>query len=332
MAGLARVLFFYQPSVWWLRRQLRLCQDFVADAQASRQASQPEDYAEFLTVRAAAGSLHPAMAGLGMGFGKSELYRRVVMLVKNPPLESRPPRLWTVSVTCVAMLLVGAVAALTTSPQAAAQTAKKPGEGAVKEATSGADASPAAKAGGAKNQPKPWTLPNGMTLWESSSRGGALVSDEELQKAIKEKKYKFLDTFDSKDGEKQYVYSLALSDGRSVGMNFSMRLEDVTSWDDYQKKSERQHERRHERINQAIRAGRFRLLNVEPLYNHICRDVPSGKKFKIQRIATCRPLGTRPSEARLRPHSRCREGDKLARTSAGDSRWKTGTAGVGDCQ
>ena len=89
VAGLARVLFFYQPLVWWLRRQLRLCQDFVADAQASRQAPQPEDYAEFLTRRAAAGALNPAMVGLGIGFRKSELYRRIIMLVSNRRLEGR---------------------------------------------------------------------------------------------------------------------------------------------------------------------------------------------------------------------------------------------------
>ena len=64
LAGLARVLFFYQPLLWWLRRQLRLCQDFVADAQAARQAQEVEDYAEFLTARAA-GRLHPAL-GLSM--------------------------------------------------------------------------------------------------------------------------------------------------------------------------------------------------------------------------------------------------------------------------
>ncbi len=133
VAGLARMLFFYQPLVWWLRRQLRLCQDYVADARASRQAAQPEDYAEFLTVRAAAGLLHPAMAGLGMGFskGKSELYRRIIMLVQNRPLESRPPRLWTVSVTCAALLLVATVSALTLSPQAAAQ-GKSPAKGEAK--------------------------------------------------------------------------------------------------------------------------------------------------------------------------------------------------------
>ena len=121
MAGLVRVLFFYHPLVWWLRRQLRLCQDFVADARAARQAPQPEDYAEFLTVRAAAGSLHPAIVGLGMGFRKSELYRRIVMLVENQPIESRAPRLWSVSVTLAALVLVAAVAALLSAPKAAAQ-------------------------------------------------------------------------------------------------------------------------------------------------------------------------------------------------------------------
>ncbi len=121
LAGLARVLFFYQPLVWWLRRQLRLGQDFLADAQAARHAPQPEDYAEFLTVRAAAGSLPPALAALGIGFRKSELYRRVVMLVQNRPLESRVPRLWNLAAMCAAFVLVSTVAALSIAPQAAAQ-------------------------------------------------------------------------------------------------------------------------------------------------------------------------------------------------------------------
>ncbi len=95
LAGLARALFFYQPLVWWLRRQLRLCQDFLADAQAAGQASQVEDYAEFLTALAAKEKWRPAALGLGMRPGKSELYRRVIMLLKNQPLEDRAGRFWT---------------------------------------------------------------------------------------------------------------------------------------------------------------------------------------------------------------------------------------------
>ena len=48
MAGLVRLLFFYQPLAWWLRRQLRLCQDFLPTP-GRRESPQTEDYAEFLT-------------------------------------------------------------------------------------------------------------------------------------------------------------------------------------------------------------------------------------------------------------------------------------------
>ena len=120
LAGLARVLFFYQPLLWWLRRQLRLCQDFVADSQAARHAPEVEDYAEFLTARATAGRLHPAL-GLSMACRKSELYRRVIMLLKNESLESRTPRLWTVSVTVAALVLVAVVAAVSLVPKAVAE-------------------------------------------------------------------------------------------------------------------------------------------------------------------------------------------------------------------
>jgi beta-lactamase regulating signal transducer with metallopeptidase domain len=114
----ARVLFFYQPLVWWLRGQLRLCQDYVADARAGREASQPEDYAEFLTLRAAVGSLCPAIGSLGMGCRKSELYKRIVMLVQHRPIEGRVPRLWGVSAVCIAIVCVAVVAALFTGPRA----------------------------------------------------------------------------------------------------------------------------------------------------------------------------------------------------------------------
>src|SRR5207302_8833930 len=48
LASLAGLLFFYQPLFWWLRRQLRLCQDFLADACAAEHADAAEAYAEYL--------------------------------------------------------------------------------------------------------------------------------------------------------------------------------------------------------------------------------------------------------------------------------------------
>src|SRR5262249_22505889 len=46
--ALAGLLYFYLPWFWSLRRQVRLCQEYVADAVAASEAGQPADYAEFL--------------------------------------------------------------------------------------------------------------------------------------------------------------------------------------------------------------------------------------------------------------------------------------------
>jgi hypothetical protein len=139
LAGLARALFFYQPLLWWLRRQLRLCQDFLADARAAGQASQVEDYAEFLTALAAKGKWRPAALGLSMRSGKSELYRRVIMLLKNQTLEDRAPRFWTVSATAAAVALAAITAAISLVPRAVAE--EKPA--AKQAAAKGSGAAPA---------------------------------------------------------------------------------------------------------------------------------------------------------------------------------------------
>jgi beta-lactamase regulating signal transducer with metallopeptidase domain len=227
-ASLVRVLFFYQPLVWWLRRQLRLCQEYVADARASREASQPEDYAEFLTVRAAAGLLPPAMAGLGMGFnkGKSELYRRIIMLVQNRPLESRPPRLWTLSITCAALVLVAALAALTTSPQAVAEDVTH-SDGAASSGDTGKSKTPSSNTANASN------------------------------------------TSPAQTNGKPPKAKITLE---SLGFMFS--------WSG----SEEQRKQRNERISQALTSGRFHLVNLEVIQCQICRDVETGKTFKVQRI------------------------------------------------
>ncbi len=291
LAGLARVLFFYQPLVWWLRRQLRLCQDYVADARASHQASHPEDYAEFLVGRAASGSLPVAMVGLGMGFskGKSELYRRIVMLVQNRPLESRPPRLWTVSVTCAALLSVALLAALTSSPQHATGADDDAGTA----ATASASDTPAEQTKDDIQPQKPSKAKITLdSLGFTTSYSGPGI-DDETDKLIKEKKYEFLSTFDSGNGERQYGYRFTYPNGRRLARNFSMPLDEVSSWDDYQKKLKLQREQRNKRISQALTSGKFRLLNLEVMQIHICRDVASESNFKVQRI------GRRDSEIAL---------------------------------
>lgn len=277
VASLARVVFFYQPLVWWLRGQLRLCQDYRADAQASREASQPEDYAEFLTLQAAAGLLPPAIVGLRMGFHKSELYRRVVMLVQNRPLESRPPRLWSVLVTSVAIVLIGLLGTVTLAPRAVAEDAKKASEGGPQPTA--ASSAPAQADSGTPTKPTLETL--GFTNFDTSCR---IPYDPELDEIIKNKKYEFVESYEFPNVGTLHKYSLHYPHGRQVRTTFAVRLETVSSLKDYQEKEIQHWQQQRDHRNQAFAAGRFRLLNLEVMQMHLCRDVASGIDFKVQRL------------------------------------------------
>jgi beta-lactamase regulating signal transducer with metallopeptidase domain len=105
LLGLAQAVYFYVPWFWPLRRQVRLCQEYLADAAAVAQGAWPEDYAEFL-LRLVALPAAPAAATGVLGHS-SDLFRRVTMLLKPSPLEKRCPRFWSLAVA--AGLLSGAV-------------------------------------------------------------------------------------------------------------------------------------------------------------------------------------------------------------------------------
>lgn len=106
LAAAAQVAFFYQPLFWTLRRQLRLCQDYLADARAAEQGAAVEDYAEYLVQVARRRLLAPPALAMGFGDRRSNLYRRVVMLVESrAPLERRCRTAWNCAFTCTAVLL-----------------------------------------------------------------------------------------------------------------------------------------------------------------------------------------------------------------------------------
>jgi len=112
-ANVARILFWCHPLAWWLRRELRLAQDHLADAAAARQASGAVDYAEFLTQSAQAGLGRIPLVGLGLFGRRSDLYRRVAMLLKRErPLESRAPRWWSVSLVAAGIVVLVATATI----------------------------------------------------------------------------------------------------------------------------------------------------------------------------------------------------------------------------
>ncbi|MBX7105690.1 MAG: PDZ domain-containing protein [Gemmataceae bacterium] len=78
--GLAQVMFFYLPWFWWMKRQVRLSQEYVADAAAAATGRWADEYAQFLVNFARYPSA--PMAAAGVFETKSDLYRRVTMVLK----------------------------------------------------------------------------------------------------------------------------------------------------------------------------------------------------------------------------------------------------------
>jgi beta-lactamase regulating signal transducer with metallopeptidase domain len=106
LTAVAGFVLFYQPLFWWLRRQLRLCQDYLADDRARALAS-AEDYAMYLVRLARERRMVSALPALGVGDRRSNLYRRIAMLVQDhEPLEHRCRKLWSLATAVSAAVLI----------------------------------------------------------------------------------------------------------------------------------------------------------------------------------------------------------------------------------
>ncbi|MCI0737756.1 MAG: M56 family metallopeptidase, partial [Gemmataceae bacterium] len=111
--ALGQAMFFYLPWFWQVRRQVRLCQEFVADA-AAAQDRPADEYAEFLLSWAPAPAI--PLAASGVSGHQSDLYRRVTMLLSNGmSVEKRCPRGWvaTIGLGLLALAVVIAGVSLT---------------------------------------------------------------------------------------------------------------------------------------------------------------------------------------------------------------------------
>ena len=112
LGSLAGTLWVIHPLFWWLRRQLRLSQDFLADDRAAGSEA-PEEFAAYL-VRLARTRLDRArfpLPALGIGGRASHLTRRVLMLLADrPPLARRCRPLWTGAAAIFALLTLVAAA------------------------------------------------------------------------------------------------------------------------------------------------------------------------------------------------------------------------------
>ena len=78
--GLGGVVYFFLPWFWWLRRQVRLCQEYLADAAVAAGEGRPEEYAPFLlgltpapAVPAGTSSIHASSATRRSSFSLNPL-------------------------------------------------------------------------------------------------------------------------------------------------------------------------------------------------------------------------------------------------------------------
>ncbi len=110
--GLAQAVYFPVPWFWRLRRQARLCQEYLADAAATASGGRPEDYAQFLLAWTAAP--RPPVGARGVWGRSSDLFWRVKTMLQNQvPLERRCPRRWTLAAACGLLSLAVLAAGVT---------------------------------------------------------------------------------------------------------------------------------------------------------------------------------------------------------------------------
>jgi len=121
VANLAQTAWFLLPQVWWLRSQLRIDQEFLADRFAASRFGSASGYAASLLLLAARrlesspSSRSRQAATIGPGKSRAEmrspLFQRLLMLLHCPHrIETRAPRTWSwcLRVAVMAALLVAA--------------------------------------------------------------------------------------------------------------------------------------------------------------------------------------------------------------------------------
>jgi beta-lactamase regulating signal transducer with metallopeptidase domain len=118
----AQFALWFQPAYWWMRRQVRLCQDYLSDFDATM-VGKPADLADFLLQLARIQQSMPTAVALSMRSHRTDLSRRICMLLKpDSRLECRcPPRF-----QAFAALTVFSIIALAAVVRLEAQELPKP--------------------------------------------------------------------------------------------------------------------------------------------------------------------------------------------------------------
>ncbi len=132
MFGLGQSLYFYLPWFWKLRREVRLCQEYLADQAAVTAGGDRLDYADFLVGWARTPGLPaavPAVSGQG-----TDLFRRITMLLQEQAsFERRCPRRWLLATGGGLLSLAVLLAGVAPAPGARADDPPAPEKGVTKK-------------------------------------------------------------------------------------------------------------------------------------------------------------------------------------------------------
>lgn len=81
LTNVVRAIVFPQPVYWWIRRQIRLSQEFIADSRAAQSGLSVADYAQMLVDLSVHQGYRPhACQAVGAFRSRSDLYRRIQVL------------------------------------------------------------------------------------------------------------------------------------------------------------------------------------------------------------------------------------------------------------
>ncbi|MFT3880461.1 MAG: M56 family metallopeptidase [Gemmatales bacterium] len=112
LLALGGALYFHVPWFWWMKRHVRLAQEYLADAAAARIANAVE-YAQYL-VSLTTLTTRPTLASsqaAGVFESPSDLYRRVHMLLhQRNVIERGAPRWWTLTAAASFLTLAACTA------------------------------------------------------------------------------------------------------------------------------------------------------------------------------------------------------------------------------
>jgi beta-lactamase regulating signal transducer with metallopeptidase domain len=159
---LAFPVLFFHPLYWWLRSQVRMAAELVADDWAARQTGKENYVAQLVALARGSGRRRLLLAGTGVFSSPSQFYRRMQMLLaRENPLITRPSKFWRIASMAGFAAAVALGAALAGNRPAAGQQTDQPAKEPPKPAASDLPKTepPAAPTPTTAEAPKPATTP-----------------------------------------------------------------------------------------------------------------------------------------------------------------------------